>query len=266
MLLPKIKQKITLFLIVSLLIWLINPLWLYAEENSSEIENHPELTEDTEPAEEDSGDNGIVGFIKIMIYNLKSIIEEYKISFTGDSLEKGKGFVYLADKKIEEANTFLNQNRYNFVIRAVNLYQKYMNKANQLLEDTYEDNERGKDKEEVIKIVEEATSKHLEVLGEVYQEVPQEAKDAILKAMEVSQKGNQSALEALNKGLGTGNDEDEGKIEEDNKESDVDTENDIDIEVDDKEELEGLDKALEMIPEKVKEIKEKVEKFKNRKK
>jgi len=55
----------------------------------------------------------------------------------------------------------------------------------------------GKDITTVEQLVGKATSIHLEILAEVYAKVPEQAKEAIEKAMEVSAKGHESAVESL---------------------------------------------------------------------
>ncbi len=55
----------------------------------------------------------------------------------------------------------------------------------------------GKDITTVEQLVGRATSIHLEILAEVYEKVPEQAKAAIEKAMEVSAKGHQRAVESL---------------------------------------------------------------------
>lgn len=57
----------------------------------------------------------------------------------------------------------------------------------------------GKDTTTVEQLVGKATSIHLEVLAKVYEKVPEQAKSAIEKAMEVSVKGHQEAVESLKK-------------------------------------------------------------------
>ncbi len=57
----------------------------------------------------------------------------------------------------------------------------------------------GKDEARIEELVAEATSKHLEILAEVYEEVPAQAKPAIEKAMQESMKGYERATEALEK-------------------------------------------------------------------
>ncbi len=55
----------------------------------------------------------------------------------------------------------------------------------------------GKDTTTVDQLVGEATSIHLEILAEVYEKVPEQAKSAIERAMGVSIKGHDRAVEAL---------------------------------------------------------------------
>lgn len=60
----------------------------------------------------------------------------------------------------------------------------------------------GKDVTSVSEVVEKATAKHTEVLNEVLNKVPEQAKAAIRHAIEVSQRGRQKALENLQKKKG----------------------------------------------------------------
>lgn len=59
----------------------------------------------------------------------------------------------------------------------------------------------GRDITTVEQLVGKATSIHLDILAEVYEKVSEQAKPAIEKAMEVSAKGHQRAIEALKKAL-----------------------------------------------------------------
>jgi hypothetical protein len=55
----------------------------------------------------------------------------------------------------------------------------------------------GKDTDAVLQKIADATTKHQAVLAEVLSKVPEQAKEAIQKAIENSQKGHDSALEAV---------------------------------------------------------------------
>lgn len=55
----------------------------------------------------------------------------------------------------------------------------------------------GKDVASVEQLVEKATSIHLEVLAKVYEKAPEQAKSAIEKAMEVSVRGHEKAVQTL---------------------------------------------------------------------
>lgn len=59
----------------------------------------------------------------------------------------------------------------------------------------------GKDITTVEQLIGKATSIHLEILAEVYEKVPEQAKPAIERAIEVSAKGHQRAIEALEKAI-----------------------------------------------------------------
>ena len=55
----------------------------------------------------------------------------------------------------------------------------------------------GNNTTDVEQVIAEATSKHLEILGEVYDKVPEQARKSIEKAMSVSVNGREKAVEAL---------------------------------------------------------------------
>jgi len=57
----------------------------------------------------------------------------------------------------------------------------------------------GKETTTVEQLVAKATSIHLEVLSEVYEKVPEQAKLAIERAMSISVRGHERAVEALKK-------------------------------------------------------------------
>ncbi|MHC1635199.1 MAG: hypothetical protein ACXQTS_01055 [Candidatus Methanospirareceae archaeon] len=56
---------------------------------------------------------------------------------------------------------------------------------------------RGKNVTKITELISLATSVHIDVLDEVYEKVPEQAKGAILKAKEASMNGKKSALKAL---------------------------------------------------------------------
>jgi len=81
-----------------------------------------------------------------------------------------------------------------------------VNDDNRLLDDGEEDGDGEEEKagkgfsiEELILLVQEATSKHLAILQEVLEYAPESAKGGITRAMEASTRGSIRAIEALNK-------------------------------------------------------------------
>jgi len=58
----------------------------------------------------------------------------------------------------------------------------------------------GLSKKDLINLIKEATTKHLETLERVYEKAPEVAKGAILKVMIVSIRGSNRAIEAISKG------------------------------------------------------------------
>jgi hypothetical protein len=81
---------------------------------------------------------------------------------------------------------------------AEDLVEEYNRKADRSLEMLKKAKTMGRDVTEVQEKVLAATSTHQEVLQDVYDMVPEEAKEAIERAMEVSTRGKEEALQALN--------------------------------------------------------------------
>lgn len=81
---------------------------------------------------------------------------------------------------------------------AEDLVEEYNRKANKALEMLEKARAMGRDVTEVQERVLAATSAHQEVLQDVYERVPEEAKEAIETAINISMRGQEEALKALN--------------------------------------------------------------------
>ena len=78
--------------------------------------------------------------------------------------------------------------------------QRYENQLNKSIARAKKAQAKGKNTEKAIEVlskVGKATSVHLEILAEVYEKVPEQTKPAIEKAMEVSLKGHEEAVDVL---------------------------------------------------------------------
>ncbi|MEX0870041.1 MAG: DUF5667 domain-containing protein [Candidatus Spechtbacterales bacterium] len=122
-------------------------------------------------------------------YLLTRFSEGIGMLFTfGDTAKAGK-HLERAEKRLAEANALADQNKEKGLDKAMSLYQEHLNKALQKAEQA--------GNEDVIARVAEATSKHLAILEDVLERVPEQAQDAIERAMTASQRGQEAALDAL---------------------------------------------------------------------
>lgn len=107
----------------------------------------------------------------------------------------GKALNY-SEEKLSEVYTLTQKGKVEKLSTASGLYEKYITLANNETEDLGEEDESVED---VSTKVAESTSKHLSVLEGVLDKVPEQAKDAISKALTVSMNGHNRALLALAK-------------------------------------------------------------------
>ncbi|HEB13648.1 MAG TPA: hypothetical protein ENI13_01565, partial [candidate division CPR3 bacterium] len=127
-------------------------------------------------------------------YFLEIIAEGIGTFFTFGDLKKAERFAALAEERLSEANAMAEKGKVKLVEKTLERYEDQLEKA--LFRAEKADTE-GKDTKELAKVITEATYKHLIVLNKVLEKVPEEAKPAIERAMTVSVKGHEKAVEVL---------------------------------------------------------------------
>lgn len=127
-------------------------------------------------------------------YFLKSIAEGIGTFFTFGDLAKAERYAELATKRLAEAKVVADKGKLEIAGRVLARYQSQLEKS---LTNIEQAKARGKSIAEVTEIVAQATAKHLTVLEEVLERVPEQAKPAILRAKESSLTGQIKALENL---------------------------------------------------------------------
>lgn len=160
------------------------------------------------------------------LYPVKIAIEkvELAISSLGGN-HKAEIKLKHALKRLEEVQALIEEHQKDGVIEEEEENEEM--EASETLEEQTEEAIKASDEEEnidkkarIIEKLERLTERHQEVLQRVYDKVPEQAKNAIEHAMEMSEKGHLRAIEALqkthvNKEKGEGNKEeaDENEIE-----------------------------------------------------
>ncbi len=118
-------------------------------------------------------------------------------SLAGENPEKATGInLKAAEARLNRARAKAEKGEMEEVEEALKEYEeqyKFGEQISQIAQGL------GKDTTTVEQLVGEATSIHLEVLSDVYEKVPEQAKETIEKAMEVSAEGHKKAKEALEK-------------------------------------------------------------------
>ncbi len=129
-----------------------------------------------------------------MFYFLKSWKESIQIFFTFGAENKAKQFLHLAEVRLAEYQKMIEKGKTEIAQKTLDKYEKQLNRA---LEKTGEAKGQGKDVEKLKEEVSEKILKHQEVLIEVLNKVPEEARKGIENAIEVSQKRFENAIQAV---------------------------------------------------------------------
>ncbi len=128
------------------------------------------------------------------VYGFKRFSEGMDMFFTFDDLAKAEKHANYAGLRLSEAKTMAERGKLEFVDSLVKEYEDNINLSNEIAKKAQQ---IGKDVTKVTELVGLATSVHLDVLDDVYEKVPEQAKEAILKAKNASMNGQKNALRIL---------------------------------------------------------------------
>ena len=128
------------------------------------------------------------------MYGFKRFREGVDMFFTFDDLAKGEKHVNYAGLRLSEAKAMAERGKPEFVDSLVKEYGENINASNEIAKKAQQ---IGKNVTKVTELVGLATSVHLDVLDEVYEKAPEQAKEAILKAKDASMNGQKNALRVL---------------------------------------------------------------------
>jgi hypothetical protein len=127
-------------------------------------------------------------------YFMKSWAESLSLFFTFDEKAKAEKLLEFSNERLREAKFLGLEGKVEENKKALERYQRQLNES---LEKVQTLKEKGKEVEDLAVKITEATAKHQVVLEGVYEKVPSQAREGILKAIEVSQKGGSQALESI---------------------------------------------------------------------
>lgn len=126
-------------------------------------------------------------------YFLDTITENIDLFFTFDGEKKAKKALAYAEERLAEIEAVSHDNAPQAVEKAAKYYQKRLTTAT----DNAQSIESKEKAEKLLATVSESTARHQEVLAEVYNSVPDEAKAAIEKVSEASKEKQLQALQFL---------------------------------------------------------------------
>ena len=130
------------------------------------------------------------------LYQTKRQMETEELTRGSNPLDKAVLYTRYAKERLAEIKAMISRGRPEFV---ESLVEDYENAINGAMEEIDRARAQGRNVGEALEVVEELTQKHTEVLNNLLNKVPEEARPAITHAIEVSRHGRTRALEVLNK-------------------------------------------------------------------
>ena len=127
-------------------------------------------------------------------YLLDTLGEKISLIFTFNAEKKAEKAWKFAEEKLAEVKAMAEKNNAKALEKADEKYQEFLELAN---EKSQEAKKQGKDVEKLLTSISERALKHQEVLTDVLDIVPEEAKKRIENAIEMSQKGFENAIQAV---------------------------------------------------------------------
>lgn len=127
-------------------------------------------------------------------YQTKRQAETDKLKFSHDPLERAALHAEHAGKRLEEVNAMVSKGRHDFTGDLLKDYEKSLKMS---MDEINKAQAQGRDVSKALSAVERATTKHTEVLSNLLGRVPEKARPAIQRAIEVSQRGRNTAIDRL---------------------------------------------------------------------
>ncbi|NQV93339.1 hypothetical protein HQ403_02470 [Candidatus Kaiserbacteria bacterium] len=127
-------------------------------------------------------------------YFLERLTEGVTIFFTFGDKAKAERLFKQSEERLAEVQALVNKDKSE---KAEKIIERYQEKIAKAIERAKRAREKNEDVDDILEHIAEATSRHQEVLGDVYKKAPEDAKEAIKHALEMSSKGYDSVLQAI---------------------------------------------------------------------
>ena len=131
-----------------------------------------------------------------VFYGLDKALESIRLALTFDHVNKAELHLKYANERLAEAQKVIEKNDLKHLERLMKDMEKELNETT---DEISKAKSQGKDVDAVVQRVEEATSKHTAVLQGLLDKVPENARDNIQHAIEMSSKSMIKAMESVNK-------------------------------------------------------------------
>ena len=128
-----------------------------------------------------------------IFYFFDTTFEKIGLFFIFDSEKKAEKALEHAEERLAEAQESAKENKPKAVEKAIYNYEKKISFATEKSKEIKDEVKA----EELLNKVSESTARHQEILISVLEKVPEGAREAILKAIEVSKRGHEKALEQI---------------------------------------------------------------------
>jgi len=128
------------------------------------------------------------------LYSVKLATEQAGMMLLRDDVARAERALGFADKRMREMEALAQKGRSQDLEVAAEQYGYALNMTLAMIEQAAD---RGLATENIMALVAEAAARHLSILDEVWDMVPEEAKPAVAHARNVSETGRENALEAL---------------------------------------------------------------------
>lgn len=162
------------------------------------------------PAQEETDDLPDPGMLPDHpLYFVTSASEAVGTFFTFGDADKAERALELSERRLAEVRALAEQGKPEAAERAAERYRDQLDRAvtraeqararaedEEVEEPEGEEEAEEEETDEALTRVAEATSRHQEVLAEVYQKVPEQARPGIERAMEASERGGARAAKA----------------------------------------------------------------------
>jgi len=127
-------------------------------------------------------------------YFIETIGERISLFFTFGTEAKAEKKLDHAEKRLAEAKAMADEGREDLAERSLDAYGKLVSEAAEMLAEAAKDGDKD---EALAELIRRATGIHQMVLTEVYEKVPEQAKESVQQAMDKSGQGAQKAVENI---------------------------------------------------------------------